>query len=256
MSTPKFIIGKTLGSGSYGLVKEAFEFGTQRLVAIKIMIFTPQTRRTIETEKELAKHIPVHPNIAQIYEVLTGPGSVSIVMEHVDGFDLFEMIERKKLTDVECQTLFFQMASAIHACHSQGIIHRDLKPENILISKGGVVKIIDWGLAAKARAGHLISGFVGSSEYAAPEVHKRQPYSFTIDCWSLGVVLYVMVERLFPWDANSDLVEKITRGDYVPSMIASRLCSDMISKLLQVDPESRYTTQQILNHPWLATFQN
>jgi len=249
-----FLVGKTLGHGSYGIVKQATDIRTQKQVALKIMSVNSRTKKIIETESYLTSTLK-HANIAQLFEVKENKrdGTVCLVMELINGCDLFDLIEKTTLTEAEARTLFSQIVDALDYCHSQGIVHRDLKPENILVDRQGNAKIIDWGLGASLKKGEKLIGFVGSAEYAAPEVHCKKHYTEAIDCWSLGVLLYVLVERLFPWDGatHEEIIQKIKQADFVPPVRASSSCKDLIANLLQVDASKRFTTKDILNHPWL-----
>lgn len=214
-----------------------------------------------------------HPNIVKIHEIVQTPQEVHLVMDYVEGQDLFDLITSRLISEEQAKKIFFQIASAVNYSHSLGIVHRDLKPENILIDKDGTVKLIDWGLSVISNnsdpnntnfnnspkpktyknSNSSLKGYCGSPEYAAPEVHVKGTYTYKVDCWSLGVLLYVMIEASYPWDREDpeEMMRAIKCGEYIPPENASDLCKDLISRLLVVDPIKRATTDEILSHLWL-----
>lgn len=132
--------------------------------------------------------------------------------------------------------------------------HRDIKPENVLVMKEDVVKVIDWGLGASFEPQERLKTHVGSMEYLAPEILLGHLYDPTkSDCWSLGVLLYVCLTGLFPWlgDSAVQVSRSILKADYYPAGMISNSASDLIRKLLVVNPETRFNTMQILMHFWL-----
>jgi len=130
--------------------------------------------------------------------------------------------------------------------HSQGIAHRDIKPENLFLSKDGELKIGDFGLCNAMRPGHPLLTSCGSPNYASPEVISDESYDGAAsDVWSMGVVLYVLLDGCLPFSSSSysKLFEKIRSGKYRELDHISREASDLIRRMLDVNPITRITSK-------------
>ena len=154
-----------------------------------------------------------HPNIVKILDTFQTDHSLLIVMELVQGGDLFDrIVERGRYSEESARLLMAKVLSATSYLHAKDIIHRDLKPENILLvapDNDVEVKITDFGLAKKASQDGLKT-FCGTPQYFAPEVLKRKGserksgrYYASADMWSLGVVLYILLSGTFPFDEDN-----------------------------------------------------
>lgn len=161
------------------------------------------------------------------------------------------------------------MLYAIKYCHGQKIAHRDLKPENFLFmnAQSSSLKLIDFGLSFEwkedMRAELKAKGenkLIGTSYYIAPEILKGD-YNEKCDIWSLGVILYILVTAVPPFDGDNDrkILESVRRGYYtfqIPEMAkVSAELKDLISKILQPE-DRRYTIDQIFRHPWMRISTN
>jgi serine/threonine protein kinase len=145
--------------------------------------------------------------------------------------------------------------------HSQNIIHRDLKPENLLLTSKGAdaeVKLIDFGLAKVMRES-VASSFLGTKGYLAPEMLQRQSYDKSIDMWALGVIVFVLLCGCLPFDDDSSKIssESAARKKFAlrfPKWASSMSSSakDLLYNLLEINPKTRYTADQALNHPWVS----
>jgi serine/threonine protein kinase len=163
------------------------------------------------------------------------------------------------LPEEEALKYFRQLLSAVGYCHQFNICHRDLKPENILLTRGGDIKIADFGMAALQQTPeHRLVTSCGSPHYAAPEVIKAVPYKGDkVDIWSMGVILYATLSGSLPFDNPSlpRLLATIQKGRYrMPSIIGSD-ASDLIRRMLQLDPRDRITISQIWRHPLLRKYE-
>lgn len=132
-------------------------------------------------------------------------------------------------------------------------MHRDLKPENLLLDYDKSIKVVDFGLSNTYKKGELLKTACGSPCYAAPEMIAGKKYHGTgVDVWSCGVILFAIVCGYLPFeDANtSNLYKKILGAEYqIPSFV-SPSCKDLIQRVLNTDPEKRYSLAQIKAHPW------
>eukprot|EP01133_Synstelium_polycarpum_P016840 gene16840-20024_t len=165
------------------------------------------------------------------------------------------MIAHGVLSESQARSFFIQIVSAIHYCHSKRAVHRDLKPENLLLDANRQIKIIDFGLSNVFTPGSYLKTFCGSPTYASPELILRKEYNGpSVDIWSMGVVLFVLVTGYLPFDGDNyvELFQKILAADYAIPDYLSADCNSLISRMLVVDPAKRATLEEIINHPWLA----
>ncbi|KAJ0110463.1 hypothetical protein Patl1_00675 [Pistacia atlantica] len=148
----KYELGRTLGEGSFAKVKFAKNVETGEFVAIKVVDrdqvlrhkMVEQIKREISTMKLIK-----HPNVIKIIEVMASKTKIFIVLEFIDGGELFDKIAKNgRLKEDEARRYFQQLINAVDYCHSRGVYHRDLKPENLLLDSYGVLKISDFGLSA------------------------------------------------------------------------------------------------------------
>lgn len=153
-----------------------------------------------------------------------------------------------------------QILSAVGYCHSFNICHRDLKPENILLTKEGVIKIADFGMAALRQAdNHWLNTSCGSPHYAAPEVISGSRYEGDkVDIWSMGVILYATLAGTLPFDhpgpGITGLLALVKKGRYNMSQYFSSQARDLISRILRLDPKERPTIKKIWQHPLLRKY--
>lgn len=181
-----------------------------------------------------------------------------MVLEYVDGGELFAAITANgRLSEPQAIRYFRQIIAAVRYCHELNICHRDLKPENILLTKDGQIKIADFGMAALHQSpGHKLKTSCGSPHYAAPEVVKGGAYrGDKTDIWSIGVILYATLAGKLPFDTDATgddlvraLVPKIKKGVYEMPEDFSPEATDLIWRMLQVNPRDRITMGQIWRH--------
>ena len=199
-----------------------------------------------------------HPNIMRLYDVYQTSHSLFLILEYVQGGELFDFLVNKgRLPPKEALLYFRQIICGLNYAHTFSIIHRDLKPENILIASlfPPVVKIADWGMATFAPPSHHLDTSCGSPHYASPEIVNGEKYQgSSTDIWSCGVILYALLTGRLPFDDKNvrTLLAKVKAGKYeMPSWI-DPLAKDLLSKMLVVDVKERITIPEILSHPWLA----
>uniref|UniRef100_A0A8C5NRY0 Serine/threonine-protein kinase Chk2 n=1 Tax=Junco hyemalis TaxID=40217 RepID=A0A8C5NRY0_JUNHY len=268
----KYIMSKTLGSGACGEVKLAFEKSTCNKVAVKIInkrkfvasgLNEENPGFNINTEIEILKKID-HPCLIKIKNFFEAE-DYYIVLELMEGGELYHRVSRPvKMKEEICKLYFYQMLLAVKYLHDNGIIHRDLKPENVLLSSSEemcLVKITDFGQSKILGEASLMKTLCGTPMYLAPEVLNSlgtAGYSRAVDCWSLGVILFVCLCGYPPFNEQNtqlSLRDQITRGKYtfIPKewKHVSDMALDLVKKLLVVDPSKRLTTEEALEHPWL-----
>ncbi|XP_006869258.1 PREDICTED: serine/threonine-protein kinase Chk2 isoform X2 [Chrysochloris asiatica] len=239
----EYIMSKTLGSGACGEVKLAFERKTCKKVAIKIISkrkFAIGSAREadpaldVETEIEILKKLN-HPCIIKIKNFFDAE-DYYIVLELMEGGELFDrVVGNRRLKETTCKLYFYQMLLA--------------------------VQITDFGQSKILGETSLMRTLCGTPTYLAPEVLVSlgtAGYNRAVDCWSLGVILFICLSGYPPFSEHKtqvSLKDQITSGKYnfIPEVWAevSEKALDLVKKLLVVDPKARFTTEEALRHPWL-----
>ncbi|KAG6475040.1 hypothetical protein ZIOFF_064257 [Zingiber officinale] len=256
----QYELGRTLGEGSFAKVKYARNVQTGDSVAIKILDkqhvlrhkMVEQIKREISTMKLIK-----HPNVVQIHEVIASKTKIYIVLELVDGGELFDkIVNHGKLKEDEARRYFQQLINAVDYCHSRGVYHRDLKPENLILDSFGVLKVSDFGLSAFApqiREDGLLHTTCGTPNYVAPEVLNDKGYNGTTsDVWSCGVILFVLMAGYLPFDEPNimNLYKKISKADYSFPAWFSSGAKKLIARILDPNPLTRITIPEILADEW------
>jgi serine/threonine protein kinase len=200
----RYSVIEELGAGGTGVVYGAYDQALERKVAIKVLsdgaAAGAQDRKRLRWDAKAAS-ATIHPNIVTIYDIGTDAGFDYIVMECVEGRPLGKLIAPGGLPVQTALGYAIQIACALDAAHRGGIVHRDLKPNNIMIANGGVVKILDFGLAKldNPSAGYTslpatIEGhFAGTVAYVSPEQAEGKPVDNRGDIFSFGCILYEML---------------------------------------------------------------
>jgi len=284
---------RTLGQGAYGVVCSALDIATNRKVAIKktFNVFESQTvaKRTLR-EIKLLRHFK-HDNIISIKDIilpqLRNFNEVYVVTELMDT-DLQQIIKSPQpLTDEHIQYFVYQILRGLKCIHSAHVIHRDLKPGNLLVNSNCDLKICDFGLGRSAIVLPELTEYVTTRWYRAPEVLLcSDTYSYAIDVWAAGCILYEMLTRrpLFPGkeylnqlnlildrlgtptDEEIQNIRNNKARDYITNLQKrpripfvqtlpqdiNPLAIDLLEKMLVFDTSSRITVNDALRHPYLS----
>ena len=251
-------IGRLIGQGTFGKVKECTHKKTSQKAAVKIIskssIASSQSfKERVNREVEILKRLR-HENVVQLYEIIEDDSFVYVVMELCEGQALFEYIVENKSLDEPTACFFFQqIVYALEHLHKQNIVHRDLKPENVLLTDELIIKLSDFGLSRVYNDDNLLSTPCGTPSYAPPEILNGEEYHglFT-DIWSCGITLFSMVSGYLPFfDSQEHLIyTKICQLELeMPNYFSDSLV-DLLSKLLQKDPTKRIDLIGIKEHPW------
>ncbi|KAH7359906.1 serine/threonine-protein kinase-like protein GIN4 [Pyrenochaeta sp. MPI-SDFR-AT-0127] len=283
-------LGKTIGRGGCSRVRLVRHSGTGQFGAAKII-----SKATAEKVRALSlanliqsaeqdstlypdgKVIPFglereicimklldHPNIVRLYDIWENHNELYLIMEFVEGGELFSYIhEQGGLIEIHTVHIFRQIIAALIYCHRINIHHRDLKPENILLDRDTMtVKLVDFGMAALQPTGKKLTTPCGSPHYAAPEVIKTISYDGAkADVWSCGVILYVLLTGTPPFNYSGEerhlkhLFQDIAAAKYVLPDGLSWEAQDLIKRILVADPKRRICLDEIWNHPFLRKYQ-
>ncbi|BFZ05370.1 hypothetical protein BsWGS_08409 [Bradybaena similaris] len=271
--TEKYTLTRMLGRGACGEVRLAFAKGSCEKFACKIISkkkFSVGGKTNVNLASQVMGEVNIlkalkHPCIIRIEDVIDTPEMLYIVLELVEGGELFDkVVSIDKYDEATAKLLFFQMATAVKYLHDQGITHRDLKPENILLATDDLetlIKVTDFGLSKFVDAGSMMKTFCGTPTYLAPEILLTAgsgTYTKAIDCWSLGVILFIMLSGYPPFSderKDMDLPKQIMGGHFTfPKQYwtdVSETAVDLIKQMMIVDPKKRITFADVLNHPWL-----
>ena len=202
-----------------------------------------------------------HPNIMKLYDVWETTTNLYLILEYIQGGELFDYLCNKGPRPIaEVLHYFQQLICAVDYCHRFNIAHRDLKLENILIDHDSNIKVADFGMATwQDRASQkLLNTSCGSPHYAAPEVVSGKPYNGPpADIWSCGVILYALIVARLPFDDDdcTAVLHKISQGKYhLPHDIDPK-ARDLISRMLTIDLNKRITMPEILRHPFFTSQQ-
>ena len=253
----EYTILKKIGQGTFGVVVSAIHIKTNEKVAIKILekqkIIQNADINRIKKEIDILKQLR-HKNIVQLYNVIDTLTHIYLIMEYVNGIELFDyIIKKKRIDELESCHFYQQIISGIEYLGNINIVHRDIKPENLLVDKNKKIKIVDFGLSNSYKNNELLSTACGSPFYAAPEMIKGEKYNGTkVDIWSSGIVLFAMICGFLPFDDkdNEILYQKIIEGKIEYPSFVSDEAIDFISHILNVDPNKRYNINDIKKHFW------
>ncbi|XP_015784990.1 5'-AMP-activated protein kinase catalytic subunit alpha-2 [Tetranychus urticae] len=252
-----YILGETLGTGTFGKVKTATHQLTGHKVAVKIL--NREKIKNLDVVGKIRREIQNlklfhHPHIIKLYQVISTPTDIFMVMEYVAGGELFEyIVKHGKLKESEARRFFQQIISGVDYCHRHMVVHRDLKPENLLLDINQCVKIADFGLSNMMMDGEFLRTSCGSPNYAAPEVISGKLYAGPeVDIWSAGVILYALLCGTLPFDDEHvpSLFRKIKSGIFPIPDYLNKSAVDLLVHMLQVDPMKRATMEDIKNHDW------
>ncbi|MFZ4574482.1 MAG: serine/threonine protein kinase [Phycisphaerales bacterium] len=252
---PGYKVISKLGAGAMATVFKAKQLSLDRLVAIKILpkkySGNPQFIERFYAEGRAAAQLN-HPNIVQAYDVGKAGDYHYFVMEYVEGSTVYdEIVKNKRHTEDEALNIAIQIAEALDHAHAKGLIHRDVKPKNVMMTKGGVAKLADMGLAraisdkeaAEAEQGKAF----GTPYYISPEqIRGELNIGPQADIYSLGATLYHMVTGTVPFDGKNPsavmhkhLKAELAPPDHVNPKLSAGI-SEVIEMMMAKDPKKRF----------------
>ncbi|KAF8463678.1 kinase-like domain-containing protein, partial [Kalaharituber pfeilii] len=281
------VTNRMLGAGGFGVVLLAREERTQRQIACKVVNLRSKKLKRGNIKEMLMKEVQIlmglsHPNIINIHKVYSTPDRIYIFEDLITGGDLWSHIERKgQIEEIEAIPILWQLIEALGFLHEHGIAHRDLKPDNILLTSsehGARIVLADFGAAKQAPPGTRMLTFVGTVEYTAPfglPIYNVQVpgnpaasgYDHSVDLWSVGVILYMMLAGQQPFalngtgpTENKNVHDRALRCD-LSSLEAdpiwaevSDYAKDLIRNLIVVDADGRLDVSVIRRHPWFSRY--
>uniref|UniRef100_A0A671NGL6 Calcium/calmodulin-dependent protein kinase type 1D-like n=1 Tax=Sinocyclocheilus anshuiensis TaxID=1608454 RepID=A0A671NGL6_9TELE len=281
-----FDFKEVLGSGSFSEVYLVRERKTGNFYALKCVKKKQLHHSNLENEIKVLKRIK-HDNVVGLEDFYETRTHYYLVMELVSGGELFDRIlDRGVYTEKDASHVIKQVLEAVSYLHQNSIVHRDLKPENLLYyssDENAKIMISDFGLSKMADHG-VMSTACGTPGYVAPEVLAQKPYSKAVDCWSIGVITYILLSgyppfyeenetRLFSkimkaeyafhspyWDEISDTLQTQKSHKHEETLLPPgghqlhyniNSSKDFIRHMLEKNPNKRFTTEQALSHAWI-----
>ncbi|XP_051485465.1 myosin light chain kinase 3 isoform X3 [Apus apus] len=252
---------EVLGGGRFGQVHKCTEISTGLNLAAKIIkVKGAKEKEEVKNEINIMNQLN-HVNLIQLYDAYETKNNITLIMEYLDGGELFDRItdENYSLTELDAILFTKQICEGVHYLHQHYILHLDLKPENILCVNhtGHQIKIIDFGLARRYKPREKLKVNFGTPEFLAPEVVNYDFVSYPTDMWSVGVITYMLLSGLSPflgetdaetmnyvvncsWDFDAEAFEQL-----------SEEAKDFISRLLVKEKSCRMSATQCLKHEWL-----
>lgn len=255
-----YLLESELGRGAYGTVRQARDKASGQQYAIKIIQKNRVSEfHTFKQEIEILRFLD-HPNIVKLIECFETDRLCYLVLEYCEGGELLQRFAKEQgFSELRAAQIMRKLLSAVCYCHSNRICHRDLKPANCLMvdpSDQSDIKIIDFGLASLLSEEQVLNDPCGTPYFIAPEVLTGN-CRLECDCWSLGVMLYMMLSGTLPFTGKNqeEVITKVHNASYTFRLKAftkvSGMAKDLISRLLVKDPAFRLTAQAALDHPWI-----
>jgi len=271
-----YLVGETIGKGATSVVKRGRREGEDKVeVAIKILTVDGKSFKIEELMKEIEVLRELeHKNVIRMFDCFENvqyPGytdkpTVVMVLELATKGELFDFfMHTGKFEPPLARWFFKQMIAGLEYCHNKKIAHRDLKPENLLMGEGFIVKLVDFGFARFFRdkdTGKTVAmkTALGTPGYAAPEILNRQKYDYSVDIFSLGVILFICIAGFPPFQeakASDWWFDKIIHRRFALFWKAHERCmkfdddaKDLLLGMLAARPADRYRWDKLRNHPW------
>jgi serine/threonine protein kinase len=255
----RYEIIELIGHGGMGAVYRARDLELEEDVAVKLLrpefVSDPESLERFKTEIRLARRIS-HPNVVRTHDFGETDEVRFLTMELVEGMTLRELIDSRGTLGVAAVlAIAAQLADSLAVAHAQGVVHRDIKPQNLLLDDGGVLKVMDFGVACLAERSSTLTqagAIVGTPAYMSPEQLIGEHVDERSDLYSVGVVLYECLSGRPPLDGGSPitLIAKVLREDPPPlgeltEGVPDAVCA-LIHRLLAKNPNNRITSAAAL----------
>lgn len=249
-----FAFRSFLGEGTYGSILLVYSYQYQQCFALKKIPTNAFQQVEIESLTVLNNN-----NIVRLYQYYFFNDFVYLLLEYCP-YSVDKIMEEKKIFHPhDCLTHAYGLLQALNYCHKRNIAHGDIKPSNFLIDSFGRIKITDFGLAMIRKPNELCDKYSGCFIFMAPEIFAMRPYDpLKADIWGFGVSLYMMATGKCPWKGGtrSAVFQCITHAEYDAKIIPSPEIYDLIRKSIIVNPDERYTAEQLLSSPVFFQFHN
>ncbi|XP_071450473.1 death-associated protein kinase 1-like isoform X2 [Hetaerina americana] len=259
-------IFEEIGNGQFAVVKRCVEKNTGQEYAAKFI----KKRRVASSRRgvplvDIQREVSIlsemdHPNIISLHDVYDNRQHVILILELVNGGELFDFISvKEKLSEEEASNFIKQILEGLNHMHKKSIAHLDLKPENVMLLKSDHhhIKLIDFGLSQRLLPGIEVKAMLGTPEFVAPEIVCYEPLSLFTDMWAVGVITYILLSGASPFlgEDKQETYSNIVAGTYSFDEEyfdqTSDLAKDFIAQLFIKDPRKRACVTECLQHPWI-----
>ena len=264
-----YILMDIVGEGFFGKVYKCKNKNTDDIFAVKIINkakLKPKDIKLIRQEKNILNLIK-HENIIGLKDYFEDKENIYFINEFCEGGDLFSYIIKKnsmgeQISEKKCARIIYKIAECISYLNFFGIIHRDIKPENIMFASPynyKTLKLIDLGVCKILSFGEKANESIGTDEFISPEIYLHRDYSFKIDIWSLGIVLYFLSSGGYlPFDDENSDNTKISKKvcylqqEYPKEIFGNRSkrLIDLLDKMLEKNEDKRINIINLLKNCW------
>ena len=258
----KYHKGKLLGKGGFG---QCYEFKSENdgiIYAGKIIdkkkfkekkgekeseiLRVQRNKEYLQREIDYQKNLN-YPKIVKVKSYFEDENNVYIVLEKCNNNTLNHLLsKRKKLTEIEVQCYMFQLIQGLLFLHNRDYIHRDLKPENLFLDDNLELKIGDFGLIYKLNKNEKMFDGCGTKSYMAPEIFTNKGYSYEVDIWAIGIIMYRLLIGKLPFNGENEITNKIL--NFPNDIKISKAAKNLIEQILVKEPKKRPNLSQILYH--------
>jgi cGMP-dependent protein kinase 1 len=260
ISLSDLIILKKIGQGAFSEVFLCMKSQTKMAYAIKGISKTNILKHSLQQSLVLERKILLeidHPFIVKLIKTFKDDNHVYFLQEYVNGVNLYEVLRVLNLLNSnDCRFYTACIVSIMEYLHQRSIIYRDLKPENLIVDENGYLKLIDFGTSKIINSRTYT--VVGTPQYMAPEIILGKGYSFSVDLWSLGVMIFEFVCGVVPFGEDEEepiaVYKEIIEGNIIYPRFIKQNCREkvIIEQLLRTNPAIRGTAEILKQHKWLA----
>uniref|UniRef100_A0A0G4FUK1 non-specific serine/threonine protein kinase n=1 Tax=Chromera velia CCMP2878 TaxID=1169474 RepID=A0A0G4FUK1_9ALVE len=259
----QYLLDERIGKGSFATVWKGHCQKTEEILAIKVI-----SRDTVSETTQLTQEMKVlkmldHPNIVRFRDLRKSNSHFYLILEFCEGGDLSQVLRRHgPLSESTAGRFLRQLAQGLRVLHERNFMHRDLKPQNILLTDRNLdkalLKIADFGFARTLSPTDMAATVCGSPLYMAPEILRYKNYDVKADLWSVGAILFEMLFGRPPFDGPNPMqllknIEAVGRVELPPNHHLSPEVSQLLHRLLTVDPAQRMTSSEFLSHPFVVS---
>lgn len=224
-----------------------------------------EREREVVNEIEIARMVD-HPNIIRLFNYFLYKDFYILILPYypdLSVLDFLQQVYNEGIPESIASRMFFQMLGAVRYLHSIGICYNDIKCQKFLVSNQNPnhpqVVLTNSSLSIILQDNETSTNFCGTLQYMAPEIVKRIPYNHKVDVWSLGITLFVMLSGRFPFPNHhhnpKEMFKRIANGQMNYDILFDKEISenaiDLIHQMCNVDPLSRISIHDALNHPWI-----